>query len=91
MDKKKRHIIVQGKVQGVFFRACTRDKAVVLGLDGTVRNLPNGEVEILVAGPSDKVDEFENWCHEGSPHSTVTAVKAENVKLLDFPQGFEIL
>ena len=49
-EKKRVHVIVEGRVQGVFFRAFTRDAAVNLGLSGWVRNRPNGSVEAIVEG-----------------------------------------
>ena len=49
-DNNRVHVIVTGKVQGVFFRAFTRDEAVRLGLSGWVRNRPNGSVEAIVEG-----------------------------------------
>lgn len=50
------HIIAHGRVQGVFFRATTRDHAKPLGVKGTVKNLPDGTVEIYAQGPKEKVD-----------------------------------
>ena len=66
---------ISGRVQGVYFRAYTRDMAQSLGLKGYVRNLPTGEVEAVFAGPRDKVDQAISWCHQGSPSSWVDKVK----------------
>ncbi len=73
------HIIVQGKVQGVFFRDFTQRKANALGLLGTVRNKTDGSVEIFASGDKAVLKEFEEWCWQGSPYSNVTAVKVQKV------------
>lgn len=52
------HVIVKGKVQGVGFRAMTRNHAKLLGLMGSVRNLPNGSVEIYAQGPKEHLEDF---------------------------------
>lgn len=69
-----RRIIVTGLVQGVFFRAQTKEKADDLGLTGWVRNTDDGSVEIHAEGPEEKLDELEEWCWKGPPKSKVTAV-----------------
>ena len=74
MDTKRVHVIVEGRVQGVFFRAFTRDEAVRLGLSGWVRNRPNGSVEAVVEGEKSAVGKMLQWFHEGSPHSIVEKV-----------------
>ena len=74
IDAKRVHVIVEGRVQGVFFRACTRDEAVRLGLSGWVRNRPNGSVEALVEGEKGAVQKMVQWFQQGSPHSIVEKV-----------------
>ena len=65
-------IKVIGKVQGVWFRKYTKDKADELGLKGTVQNQPDGSVSIEVEGNSvESLKQFTNWLHEGSPLSKV--------------------
>ena len=73
-DAKRLHVIVEGRVQGVFFRAYTRDEAVRLGLSGWVRNRPNGSVEALVEGEKSAVEKMVRWFHQGSPNSVVEKV-----------------
>jgi acylphosphatase len=73
-DAKRLHVIVEGRVQGVFFRAYTRDEAVRLGLSGWVRNRPNGSVEALVEGEKSAVEKMVQWFHQGSPNSVVEKV-----------------
>jgi acylphosphatase len=60
MDTKRVHVIVEGRVQGVFFRAFTRDEAVRLGLSGWVRNRPNGSVEAVVEGEKSAVGKMRH-------------------------------
>lgn len=73
---KQLHGYVSGRVQGVFFRAYTQKKARSLGLNGWVRNLPDGRVEVLAEGDGAALRAFEAWLHQGSPLSHVTAVEA---------------
>ncbi|MGX2040078.1 acylphosphatase [Methylocaldum sp. MU1018] len=65
------HVFVSGLVQGVFFRAATCERALALGINGWVRNLPDGRVEILAEGASDRIAEFLNWCANGPPRAKV--------------------
>jgi acylphosphatase len=82
IDAKRVHVIVEGRVQGVFFRACTRDEAVRLGW---VRNRPNGSVEALVEGEKGAVNKMVQWFQQGSPHSIVEKVHlSEESPLGDF-------
>ncbi len=63
----RRRVLIQvaGRVQGVFFSASTREKAESLGLTGWVRNLPNGDVELLAEGEPGAVARLLAWCHTG--------------------------
>jgi acylphosphatase len=71
------HVTVSGMVQGVFFRASTRDKARRLGVTGWVRNLYDGRVECLVEGDEDAVSQLISWCRHGPPGAHVTDVEIE--------------
>jgi len=66
--------IVRGKVQGVWFRASTRDVALRLGLAGHARNLADGGVEVFAAGDADAIARLQAWLHEGPPLARVDAV-----------------
>lgn len=68
------HVTVEGRVQGVFFRACTRDEAARLGLAGWVRNRADGSVEAEIEGEAGAVEKMVQWLHQGSPDAVVTAV-----------------
>ena len=63
----RRRLLIQvsGRVQGVFFRASARDKAQSLGLTGWVRNLANGDVELLAEGEPAAIARMLAWCHTG--------------------------
>lgn len=69
------HLRINGYVQGVFFRANTRDIAQRLGLTGWVRNLPDGSVEIVFEGPKDLLKEATRWCYKGPPGASVKDVR----------------
>ena len=63
--------LVSGKVQGVWFRASTRDEAVRLGLRGSASNLDDGRVEVLAVGDAAAIDELEKWLRHGPPLARV--------------------
>lgn len=69
---KHLNIRVFGKVQGVFFRATTRDMARSLGLSGYVRNDPDGSVYIEAEGEETQLSQFTAWCRKGPPHARVS-------------------
>lgn len=75
MSLSRAHVIIKGRVQGVFFRAEARRKAEELGLTGWVRNNPDGTVEAVAEGDVDMVEKFVKWCHEGPPRARVEAVE----------------
>lgn len=74
MGKRRVHILVSGKVQGVFYRATTKEVADRLGLTGWVRNLPDGRVEIVAEGEEDALKNLISWCWEGPPLARVDSV-----------------
>lgn len=65
------HIIVDGIVQGVFFRANTKSEADQLGVLGWVRNKFDGTVEVMAEGEKDAVERFIHWCRQGPPGAVV--------------------
>lgn len=69
--------LVSGRVQGVFYRASTRDRAVVLGLRGLARNLDDGRVEVIVEGEDGAIDALQAWLWEGPPAARVESVQRE--------------
>ena len=80
---------VSGRVQGVFFRAATRDQARRLGLSGWVRNLPTGDVEVVACGSAEGVAKLRAWLWQGPELAWVSAVDCASIPLLHL-EGFEI-
>lgn len=72
---KKNHVIIEGKVQGVFFRANMQQVARSLGLTGWVRNLPDGRVEAVVEGAENNMAAMLDWCRQGPPYAVVRHVE----------------
>ena len=77
-------LIVEGKVQGVFYRQSTREKAAELGVTGTVKNLPDGTVEIIATGTPDQLEQLTQWCNHGPPRAVVTKVSSTPLPLQPF-------
>lgn len=71
------HGYVSGRVQGVYYRQSTQQQAERLGIDGWVRNLADGRVEVLLEGDEAVVRELQVWLHEGPPDAEVTAVELQ--------------
>jgi acylphosphatase len=90
IDTIRVHVIVGGRVQGVFFRAFTREEAVRLGLSGWVRNRPNGSVEAIIEGEKTAVERMLQWLHQGSPNSIVETVDATEESPVGELSTFEI-
>lgn len=77
------HVYITGRVQGVGFRAAAWHKATSTGVNGWVRNLPDGRVEAVFEGEPTLVEEMVQWCHQGSSAARVREVNVENEE----PQG----
>jgi acylphosphatase len=76
---------VTGRVQGVFFRQSTREKALALGITGTVCNLADGSVEVVATGTKQQLDELMAWCRQGPAKAEVTGVEWQEETLRSFP------
>ena len=72
MDNIRTHLIIEGRVQGVWFRDSTRNKAIRLNLTGWVKNRFDGSVELVAEGPREEVEKLIEWCHHGPPTARVT-------------------
>lgn len=88
---KQVKLLISGRVQGVFFRVSTRDKAQLLGLNGWVKNMPDGRVAVFASGKTQAVDEFIAWCHIGPEQAYVNGVKISLMTEQLDQQGFKIL
>ncbi len=76
-------LLIDGKVQGVYFRASTVQTARTLGLTGFARNLPDGRVEVVAEGEESALKSLTHWCHQGPPAARVDSVKT----IIDAPKG----
>jgi len=83
-------IIVEGFVQGVYFRQSTKSKANELGITGEVKNKPDGTVHIIATGVRTRLNELIEWCWKGPDAAVVKNVKVEQIPLTRF-SGFNII
>ena len=75
--RKSVYVIIEGRVQGVWYRGWTVDMATRLGLDGWVRNLADGAVEAVFSGSADIVDAMIEHCRSGPPAARVDGIREE--------------
>lgn len=83
------HIIIKGKVQGVFYRDTAQKLADKLGLTGWIKNTKDGNVEAMVSGDNIELDQFVQWCKLGSEKAKVEDVSFDTVEDKQFT-GFTI-
>ena len=72
------HVIIFGRVQGVWFRSSTKQKAEQLGVNGWVRNTKDGRVEAIFEGEENSVKSLLEWCHNGPPLAKIEKVEVNN-------------
>ena len=77
MEKVHAHVIIEGRVQGVCFRAHTQDEARRRNVAGWVKNRIDGSVEAIFEGEKADVQDLLAWCHTGPPHAKVQKVEVE--------------
>lgn len=77
MSQARVHFFISGRVQGVYFRAHTRDEAKKRGLTGWVKNRSDGRVEAVLEGNEDDIQSMISWCRQGPPRAMVTDVSVE--------------
>ena len=78
--------VISGRVQGVFYRAETKKAADRLGVNGWVRNLPNGCVEAVFQADDQTIDQMLAWCRRGSPGAVVSGIVTESCPV---PEDFD--
>ncbi|MBE9537131.1 MAG: acylphosphatase [Proteobacteria bacterium] len=83
-------LIMSGRVQGVCYRANTKEMAVELGLSGWVRNCLDGKVEAVFKGAPEKVEKAIDWCRQGPPSAMVTGLEIYNEEPEEHYVGFKI-
>ena len=76
------HVFISGRVQGVFYRASTKNMAEQLGLKGWVRNTSDGLVEAVFEGEETAVKDMISWCHKGPRSAEVSGVTVDYTKFL---------
>ncbi len=81
------HCFVEGQVQGVCFRMETERQALLLGLTGWVKNLPDGRVEVLACGEQQQLDQLRDWLKKGPGMARVLKLECENTPYQEF-DGF---
>lgn len=83
-------ITVSGKVQGVFYRQSAKEKAMALGITGSVKNEKSGNVFIVATGTKEQLDALVAWCRQGPPKARVADVITMDIALQYFDE-FSIL
>jgi acylphosphatase len=90
MASARVHLLIHGRVQGVWYRGSTRAEATRLGLTGWVRNLRDGSVEAVAEGERGALEELLRWCRRGPPHAEVTGVTVEWEEATGGLVGFDL-
>ena len=88
-DSTRVRVFVSGRVQGVTYRASTREAARERGVAGWVRNLDDGRVEAVFEGPPEAVESMVEWCHEGPTRASVESVET-STESPEGASGFEV-
>ena len=89
LEYTRAHVLISGKVQGVGYRFSTSQTAVSLGINGWVKNLPDGRVEAVFEGRKETVEKMINWCYT-SPRSAVVQNVLVRYQQVEGIEGFEI-
>lgn len=90
MKKINFHVIISGRVQGVWFRQSTKQKAEQLGIKGWVRNKSDGTVEAVFEGETEAVSKMIDWCHQGPNLSKVKDVKTTRREVTEGLEDFSV-
>ncbi len=91
MTKKRIHLFIRGKVQGVFFRQAVKVTAIKNNTGGWARNLDDGRVEVLLEGDDESVNAVVKWAHIGPANARVDEVKIKTKKFQNEFLSFEVL
>jgi acylphosphatase len=89
--KRRVHVLISGKVQGVFFRYHTYELAKKLGITGWVRNTSDGKVEAVFEGDGDKIEKILEFCRKGPSSARVEKVEVKEEKFKGEFEDFEIV
>jgi len=91
MNNIRLRLVVEGRVQGVWYRDSTRQKAHELGVKGWVKNRHDGNVEIVAEGTEETISELKKWCFDGPPNAVVTDIKETNEEFKEEFSSFDIV
>ena len=91
MENISLRLIIEGRVQGVWFRESTRKEAERIGVCGWVRNRPDGSVEVVAEGPEEKVRTLAAWCRHGPPSARVARVRETQEAYQGEFTGFDVV
>ncbi|MDD5276573.1 MAG: acylphosphatase [Methylovulum sp.] len=83
-------VLVSGRVQGVYFRVFTQNKAKHFAIKGSVRNLPDGRVEIIAEAEHLMIEKFIKWCHKGPVTARVDQLEISDLSSDEALTSFEI-
>lgn len=89
MTTECRRWVIEGRVQGVFFRASTREQAAALSLSGFARNRADGSVEVVACGGGSDLEALDRWLRRGPPSASVERVDVESTPVRPF-DGFDV-
>lgn len=84
------HVIIEGKVQGVYFRATAKDVADEIGVTGWIKNTEEGNVEITASGDNEQLQKFIAWCKIGPRRAIVSGVQVKNIEEKSF-ESFNVI
>jgi acylphosphatase len=90
MEKRRAHLLISGRVQGVFFRESARREALARGVTGWITNRADGRVEAVLEGEAPDVQRVADWCHRGPSRARVEQVELEWKPYTGEFAGFEI-
>lgn len=86
----RRHVIISGKVQGVFFRSSTKSVAIKLDITGWVRNRVDGMVEAVFEGEKENIEQIINWCRKGPELAIVSDVEVISERYTGEFKSFDV-
>lgn len=90
MEKARAHLFIEGRVQGVFYRAFTRDTAYNIGLKGWVKNLRDGRVEALFEGKKELIEKAIKECYTGPAGARISNIDVKWEPFIGDQKGFSI-
>lgn len=91
LKKVRAHVIIAGRVQGIFYRVSAKKMADKIGVKGWIRNLPDGRVEAVFEGDEDAVKRMISWCWVGPPGAKVINIDVEWEEYLEEYKDFRVL